>query len=129
MSLKARVSAVRWVEAGEAVSYGLVRQLEKGSLIATVPIGYADGVPRALGRTNIQVLLNGVPRTIAGTITMDQLMIDCESDSSVMVGDEVVLIGKQGDHSVTADDWAEGLGTIGYEIVCGISPRIFRRYS
>ena len=129
MSLKARVSAVRWVEAGEAVSYGLVRPLAKGSLIATVPIGYADGVPRALGSTKIQVLLNGVPRTIAGTITMDQLMIDCESDSSVMVGDEVVLIGKQGDHSVTADDWAEALGTIGYEIVCGISPRIFRRYS
>ena len=128
MSLKARVSAVRWVEAGEAVSYGLVRPLTKGSLIATVPIGYADGVPRALGRTNIQVLLNGVPRSFAGTITMDQLMIDCESDSSVTVGDEVVLIGKQGEHSVTADDWAEALGTIGYEIVCGISPRIFRRY-
>jgi alanine racemase len=128
MSLKARVSAVRWVEAGEAVSYGLVRPLTKGSLVATVPIGYADGVPRALGRTNIQVLLNGVPRSFAGTITMDQLMIDCESDSSVTVGDEVVLIGKQGEHSVTADDWAEALGTIGYEIVCGISPRIFRRY-
>jgi alanine racemase len=129
LSLKARVSAVRWVEAGEAVSYGLVRPLTKGSLIATVPIGYADGVPRALGRTNIQVLLNGVPRSFAGTITMDQLMIDCESDSSITVGDEVVLIGKQGEHSVTADDWAEALGTIGYEIVCGISPRIFRRYS
>ena len=128
MSIKARVSAVRWVEPGDAVSYGLVRPLTKGSLIATVPIGYADGVPRALGRTNIQVLLNGVPRSFAGTITMDQLMIDCESDSSVMVGDEVVLIGKQGEHSVTADDWAEALGTIGYEIVCGISPRIFRRY-
>jgi alanine racemase len=128
MSLKARVSAVRWVEAGEAVSYGLTRPLAKGSLIATVPIGYADGVPRALGRTSIQVLLNGVPRTIAGTITMDQLMIDCESDSSVMVGDEVVLIGKQSEHSVTADYWADALGTIGYEIVCGISPRIFRRY-
>ena len=129
MSIKARVSAVRWVEAGEAVSYGLVRPLTKGSLIATVPIGYADGVPRALGRTNIQVLLNGVPRSFAGTITMDQLMIDCESDSSVTVGDEVVLIGKQGEHSVSADDWADALGTIGYEIVCGISPRIFRRYS
>ena len=128
MSIKARVSAVRWVEAGEAVSYGLVRPLTKGSLIATVPIGYADGVPRALGRTNIQILLNGVPRSFAGTITMDQLMIDCESDSSVTVGDEVVLIGKQGEHSVTADDWADALGTIGYEIVCGISPRIFRRY-
>jgi alanine racemase len=129
MSIKARVSAVRWVEAGEAVSYGLVRPLTKGSLIATVPIGYADGVPRALWRTNIQVLLNGVPRSFAGTITMDQLMIDCESDSSVTVGDEVVLIGKQGEHSVSADDWADALGTIGYEIVCGISPRIFRRYS
>ena len=129
LSLKARVSAVRWVEAGEAVSYGLVRPLTQGSLIATVPIGYADGVPRALGRTNIQVLLNGVPRSFAGTITMDQLMIDCESDSSVTVGDEVVLIGKQGEHSVSADDWADALGTIGYEIVCGISPRIFRRYS
>ena len=129
MSLKARVSAVRWVEAGEAVSYGLTRPLTKGSLIATVPIGYADGVPRALGRTNVQVLVNGVPRTIAGTVTMDQLMIDCESDSSVMVGDEVVLIGKQGEQSVTADDWADALGTIGYEIVCGISSRIFRRYS
>ena len=129
MSLKARVSAVRWVEAGEAVSYGLTRPLTKGSLIATVPIGYADGVPRALGRTSIQVLVNGVPRTIAGTITMDQLMIDCESDSSVMVGDEVVLIGKQGEQSVTADDWADALGTIGYEIVCGFSSRIFRRYS
>ncbi|NCX05561.1 MAG: alanine racemase, partial [Actinobacteria bacterium] len=69
MSLKARVSAVRWVEAGEAVSYGLTKPLTNGSLIATVPIGYADGVPRALGRTNIQVLLNGIPRTIAGTIT------------------------------------------------------------
>jgi len=129
MSLKARVSAVRWVEAGEAVSYGLVRPLAKSSLIATVPIGYADGVPRALGRTNVQILVNGVPRTIAGTITMDQLMIDCESDSSVMVGDEVVLIGKQGEHSITANDWAKALDTIGYEIVCGISPRIFRRYS
>ncbi len=128
MSLKARVSAVRWVEAGDAVSYGLIRPLARGSLIATVPIGYADGVPRALSRTKIQVLLNGVPRTIAGTITMDQLMIDCESDSSVMVGDEVVLIGQQGEHSVTADNWADALGTIGYEIVCGISPRIFRRY-
>ena len=128
MSLKARVSAVRWVEAGEAVSYGLTKPLTNGSLIATVPIGYADGVPRALGRTNIQVLLNGIPRTIAGTITMDQLMIDCESDSSVTVGDEVVLIGKQGEHAITSDDWADAIGTIGYEIVCGISPRIFRRY-
>lgn len=128
MSLKARVSAVRWVDAGEAVSYGLRTPLEKSSLIATVPLGYADGVPRTLGTTDIRVLVNGIPRRIAGTVTMDQLMIDCEQDSSVTIGDEVVLIGRQGDSRVSADDWADALGTIGYEIVCGIGPRVFRRY-
>lgn len=128
LSLKARVSAVRWVDSGEAVSYGLRTPLEASSLIATVPLGYADGVPRGLGTTGVRVLVNGVPRRIAGTVTMDQLMIDCEQDSSVTVGDEVVLIGRQGDERVSADDWADALGTIGYEIVCGIGPRVHRRY-
>jgi len=128
MSLKAQITAVRWVDEGEAVSYGLRTPLKKSSLIATVPLGYADGVPRTLSTTDIRVLVNGVPRRIAGTITMDQLMIDCEQDSAVTVGDEVVLIGKQGDARVTADDWARELGTVGYEIVCGIGPRVFRRY-
>jgi alanine racemase len=128
MSLKGKVSAVRWITAGEAVSYGLRRPVAQDTLIATVPIGYADGVPRVLGTTDVQVLINGVPRTIAGTVTMDQIMIDCGQDSMVQVGDEVVLIGRQGEHVVTADDWAEASGTIGYEIVCGISPRMFRRY-
>lgn len=128
MSLKARVTAVRWVEAGEAVSYGLRTPVEKDSLIATVPLGYADGVPRTLATTDVRVLVNGVPRRIAGTVTMDQLMIDCGQDSSVTIGDEVVLIGRQGDQRVSADDWADALGTIGYEIVCGIGPRVFRRY-
>ena len=128
LSLKARVSAVRLVKAGEAVSYGLRRPLASESLIATVPIGYADGVPRALTNSEIQVLVNGVPRTLAGTITMDQLMLDCDSDFDVTVGDEVVLIGRQGEHAVTADAWADAIGTIGYEIVCGIGARVFRRY-
>ena len=128
LALKSRVSAIRWIEAGEAVSYGLRRPVEASTLIATVPLGYADGVPRALGETTVGVLLNGVPRQFAGTITMDQLMIDCGTDSSVMVGDEVVLIGRQGEHVVTADEWASATGTIGYEIVCGISSRIGRRY-
>ena len=128
LSLKGRVSAVRLVKAGEAVSYGLRRPLATESLIATVPIGYADGVPRALGTTNVQVLINGVPRTIAGTITMDQLMLDCGNDFDVTVGDEVVFIGRQGEHVVTADAWADAIGTIGYEIVCGIGARVFRRY-
>ena len=128
MQLKARVSAVRWVEPGEAVSYGLRRPVDEQTLIATVPIGYADGVPRGLGNTDVPVLINGVPRRIAGTVTMDQMMVDCGRDSMVTVGDEVVLIGRQGDLAVGADDWADALGTIGYEIVCGISERIHRRY-
>ena len=129
MSLKARVSAVRWVPAGEAVSYGLRRPMERETLVATVPIGYADGVPRRLGETGAHVLIGGRRRPFAGTVTMDQVMVDCGSDSSVSVGDEVVLIGRQGDESVTADDWAVMTGTIGYEIVCGISARIHRRYT
>lgn len=128
MSLKAKVSAVRWVEAPDAVSYGLTRPVTATTLIATVPIGYADGVPRALGATDVPVLINGVPRRFAGTVTMDQVMIDCGDDSAVTVGDEVVFIGRQGDHMVTADDWARAIGTIGYEIVCSISARIHRRY-
>jgi alanine racemase len=128
LSLKGKVSAVRWVKAGEAVSYGLRRPVEQDTLIATVPIGYADGVPRLLTTSNVPVLINGVPRVLAGTVTMDQIMIDCGQDSMVTVGDEVVLIGRQGDHVVTADQWAEAIGTIGYEIVCGMSPRLFRRY-
>jgi alanine racemase len=128
LSLKGKVSAVRLVEKGEAVSYGLRRPLAATSLIATVPIGYADGVPRSLTDSDIQVLVNGVPRPLAGTITMDQLMLDCGNDFDVTVGDEVVLIGRQGDHVVTADEWANALGTIGYEIVCGIGERVFRRY-
>jgi len=128
MSLKAKVSAVRWIEANDAVSYGLRRPVAQASLIATVPMGYADGIPRALGATDIPVLINGVRRRFAGTVTMDQVMIDCGSDSAVTVGDEVVFIGRQGDHVVTADDWARATGTIGYEIVCGISSRIHRRY-
>lgn len=128
MSLKARVSAVRWIKASEAVSYGLRKPVTKDSLIATVPIGYADGVPRKLGTTNVPVLINGVPRMFAGTVTMDQIMVDCEQDSMVTVGDEVVLIGRQGDHVVTADQWAAAVDTIGYEIACGIGARIFRRY-
>jgi len=129
MRLVARVSAVRWIEAGEAVSYGLRKPVARRTLVATVPIGYADGIPRSLWSTEITALVGGRPRRFAGTVTMDQVMLDCGDDSSVAPGDEVVLIGDQGDHRVTADDWARAIGTIGYEIVCGISPRIHRSYA
>jgi alanine racemase len=124
MALKAQVSLVKPVEAGEAVSYGLRYRFDRRAFVATVPIGYADGVPRRLASVGGEVLVGGRRRPIAGTVTMDQLMVDCGDDSGVEPGDEVVLIGRQGDEEVTAWEWATRLDTIAYEIVSGISRRV-----
>ena len=72
------------------------------------------------------MLIGGKRRPLAGMVTMDQIMVDCEEDDSVQPGDEVVLLGRQGDEEITADEWAELLGTISYEILCGIGPRVPR---
>ena len=127
MSLHARVSHVKRVAAGEGISYGLRYRPTAETTIATVPLGYADGLPRRLGSNGGTVLVGGVPRPIAGSVTMDQILVDC-GDDPVDVGDEVVLIGRQGDAAIGAEDWAALLDTIAYEIVCGISPRVPRRY-
>jgi alanine racemase len=126
MALKARVVAVRTLEAGERPSYGRRRALPARSIVATVPIGYADGVPRALFDGGYEVLIGGVRRPLAGAVTMDQIVVDCGDDDSVRPGDEVVLLGQQGVEVVTADDWAAMLGTISYEVVCGVGPRMPR---
>jgi alanine racemase len=118
---------VKSLEAGARISYGLRYRLERAATIVTVPIGYADGVPRNLAAVGGEVIVGGRRRPVAGTVTMDQLMIDVGADE-VSVGDEVTLIGRQGDAEVTAQEWAERLGTIPYEIVCGIGPRAPRRY-
>jgi len=125
MSVKTRVSFVQQVPAGDGISYGLRHTFTASSTVATVPIGYADGVPRRLFAAGGEVLLGGVRRPIVGVVTMDQLMVDC-GDAAVAVGDEVVLIGEQAGQRITATEWAERLGTIGYEIVCGVSARIAR---
>jgi len=127
MSLRSRVSHVKRVAAGEGVSYGLRYCPQQETTIATVPLGYADGVPRRLSSTGGEVLLGGRRCPIAGTITMDQFLVDC-GDDPVAVGDEVVLFGEQGGQRLGVDDWADRLDTIGYEIVCGISTRVPRRY-
>ncbi|WP_421121107.1 alanine racemase [Aquihabitans daechungensis] len=127
MSVHARVSHVKRVAGGEGVSYGLRYRPANETTIATVPLGYADGLPRRLGSHGGTVLVGGVPRPIAGSVTMDQILVDC-GDDPVEVGDEVVLIGRQGSAVIGAEDWADLLGTIAYEIVCGISPRVPRRY-
>jgi alanine racemase len=128
LSLKAKVSHIRELAAGERVSYGLRYRLAGRTVIATVPLGYADGVTRALSATGGEVLLGGARRRIAGTVTMDQILIDCGPDSPVAVGDEVVLLGTQAGEVITAWEWAMRTGTIAYEVVCGVSGRVPRIY-
>lgn len=126
LSLCARVAHVQWLEAGEGVSYGLKRQLASRTCIATLPLGYADGVPRQLWSAG-EVLIGGRRRRIAGVVTMDQMMVDCGTDE-IVIGQEAVLIGRQGTEQITANEWARHVGTIGYEVVCGISARVPRNY-
>jgi alanine racemase len=95
--------------------------------VATVPIGYADGVPRELFNKGYEVLIGGKRRPLAGMVTMDQIVVDCGNDTSVQPGDEVVLLGRQGDQEITAEDWADMLDTINYEILCGVGARMPRR--
>jgi alanine racemase len=127
LSLRAQVTYVKPLPAGARLSYGLRYELDRAGRIATVPVGYADGVPRNLGLRGGEVLIGGRRHPIAGTVTMDQLMVDV-GDAPVEVGDEVVLLGAQGDEEVTAAEWADRLDTIAYEIVTGIGPRVPRRY-
>lgn len=127
LSLRARVTHVKELPTGARVSYGLRYTLPRPGRVVTVPVGYADGVPRNLGTRGGEVLIGGHRYPIAGAVTMDQLMVDV-GDAPVEVGDEVVLLGTQGAETVTATEWAEHLGTIAYEIVSGIGPRVPRRY-
>jgi alanine racemase len=127
LSLVAHVSHVSRQPAGERVSYGRRYSLPADGYVATVPLGYADGVPRALSLSGGEVLIAGRRFPMAGAVTMDQLMVDC-GEHPVAPGDEVVLIGRQGDEEITAEDWAGLVGTISYEILCGVGPRVRRRY-
>ncbi len=127
LRLVSRVSHVKVIGAGEAVSYGQHYRVAAPTTIATVPIGYADGLRRALGETGGVVLIGGQRLPIAGAVTMDQITVDCGPGATVAPGDEVVLLGRQGDAEITAQEWADRLGTIGYEIPCGIGARVPRR--
>jgi alanine racemase len=125
MTVKACVSHVKLVPEGARLSYGLRYETSRATRIATVPIGYADGVPRELPERGGEALVRGHRCAMAGTVTMDQLMLDV-GDLPVEVGDEVVLIGRQGSEEITAASWARAMGTIPYTIVCGIGPRVPR---
>jgi len=125
LSLHARVTAVRELDAGERPSYGRLRAMPARASVATVPFGYADGYPRRLFTAGAEVLINGRRHPLAGMVTMDQLVIDCDG-AAVNVGDEVVLLGAQGDAVVSAEEWATWSGTITWEILCGVGARVPR---
>ena len=130
LSLRSVVAMVKVVRAGEKIGYGLKFHVHRDTVIATIPIGYGDGVPRALGERGGAVLLRGQFRPIAGSVSMDQLMIDCGPPGGDIprMGEEVVLLGEQGGHYITPADWAAVAGTIAYEVVTGLRSRIVRRF-
>jgi len=127
--LATEVSLVKDVAAGEGISYGLHHRFERDTRVATLPIGYADGVFRRLGLERQEVLIRGRRHPIVGAVTMDQLTVDVGPDSDVALGDEAVLLGAQGDERISPDEWAARLGTISYEVVCAMGARVERRYS
>jgi alanine racemase len=122
------VAFVKPVAAGEGVSYGLRHHVERDTLVATLPVGYADGVFRGLGTAGQEVLVGGCRRPMVGVVTMDQVMIDLGPDSQVRAGDEAVLLGAQGTERISPDEWAQQVGTIAYEVVCALGARVERRY-
>lgn len=126
MRVVSHVGYVRELPEAARPSYGRIRALRKAGQVATVPIGYADGVSRSLSRS-ATVLINGRRYRFAGQVTMDMVVVDV-GDGDVDVGDEVVLLGRQGHDEITADEWANDLGTINYEIVCHFGPRLPRRH-
>lgn len=125
--LKGPVVKCKKVASGTPLSYGHRYITSGDTTIATVHVGYAHGVPRALTGKG-RVLLRGESYPIAGTITMDYLMVDIGCNSSVIVGDEAVVLGEQGQQCISADEIAKLSGTIGYEVLCGLSARVDRFY-
>lgn len=127
MRVISAVSYLRELPAGARPSYGRRRPMPAAGKVATVPIGYADGVYRKLSSVGGEVLIRGKRYPYAGTVTMDQIVVDVGLDD-IEVGDEVVVMGTQGLGSVTADDWAGWMETINYEVVCNFGPRLPRHY-
>lgn len=127
LSFKSRVILVKKIQAGQAISYGCTFHTSRESMIATIPIGYADGYSRLLSNKG-QVLIRGCRVPVVGTICMDQMMIDVTEVPGARLGDEVVLYGRQGDEEIKVEEAAELIGTINYELLCAISKRVPRYY-
>jgi alanine racemase len=125
MSVCTQVAQLKQVPAGHGVSYGLTWRADRPSTLALIPLGYADGIPRS--STGAQVQIAGQRFDVVGRIAMDQFVVDV-TDGDVASGDEVVIFGSGESGEPTAEDWATWSGTIPYEIVTRIGPRVRRRY-
>lgn len=125
MQIKARITQVKTIEAGTGVSYGYKFIAPRQMRLAVVGIGYADGIPRNLSN-KMQVIVRGKFVPQVGAITMDQLMIDVSALPDLQVGEVVTILGQEGLCQITADDWANTLGTISWEILCGFKHRLPR---
>jgi alanine racemase len=129
MTLKSRIALLKWVEGGASISYARRYTAPGRTLIASVPVGYADGYPRTLTNRG-QALVRGVRVPVTGTVCMDWIMLDVSSVPGVAVGDEVVLLGCDGTGAcIRTEEVAAWAGTIPYEILCGISKRVPRVYT
>ncbi len=129
LALKTRVVLLRDLPAGSAISYGRTFTTKRASRFATLAIGYADGLPRAISNRDASVLIRGRRCPIRGRITMDLTVVDVTDLPEVENGDEAVLIGRQGEEEISAREMAERAGTIAWEIFTGIGSRVARVYS
>ena len=127
MTFKTKIAAIKKIAASQAISYGWTWKPERESMIATLPLGYADGLSRLLSNQG-NVLLHGEMSAITGRVCMDQTMIDVTDISNCSVGDEVTIFGHNKTSFQSVDQIAEIMGTINYEAVCLIGKRVPRVY-
>ncbi len=126
MSVISKVSTISKIKKGDSVSYGRKFIAKRDRIIASVPIGYADGIRRNL-TNNMKGIINNKLYNQVGTVTMDRIMFDVSNDN-VKINDKIILIGKTKEHQISAIDWCNVLNTIPYEIICGIGKRVPRVY-
>ncbi|MFK7925734.1 MAG: alanine racemase, partial [Bacteroidia bacterium] len=125
-SLRTRITQVKGWPQGSSIGYGRSQSTDRESLIATVPIGYADGIPRSLSNGKAQFLVRGQRVPIFGRVCMDMIMLDVTEVKGIKAGDEVICFGSQGENHISVQELAQAADTIAYEILVRISPRVRR---
>lgn len=127
MTWRTRISRLKTLEAGEAVGYGTTFHTSRRSRIATLPVGYADGYDRLLSNCG-SVLVRGKRAPVVGRVSMDLVTVDVTDIQEAAVGDDVILMGRQGNVEISAEEIAQKTGTISYEVFCNVSARVARLY-